>query len=117
MSCVVLCACHVVFRMQAALEEVAEMMKHDVVMLVLLLAYYQNATKALSWEEVLMHPELEPTRGRCPILPQLCEVGLPTGHPWLLSKAQLGFTALLWAAGYPGCTAHGECSSSARHRV
>jgi hypothetical protein len=74
----------------------------------LLLAYFQNATMALSWAEVLQYPELDPSHGRCPVLPQLTPLGLPTGHSWPLRYAQVAFAGLLRAAGYLDCTAHGE---------
>jgi hypothetical protein len=103
-DCCSLCCC-CCFRENDA--ETNNKMRYDPVMLSLLLAMMCNVTSCADWESVLRNPVLDPLRGQYGAFSHLGKDGLPD-EPARLQDARIIVSSCLHAAGYPGCTGHGE---------
>lgn len=98
---------------QASPEEFSAAARHDVVILAALMATMQNATVKAAWGVVLADPQRAPDHAGMAVVPDLPagELCVPTGAHMPLAEVQAAFSAVMHAAGYPGCSAHGEGSS------
>jgi hypothetical protein len=86
---------------------VTQKMKHDPVMLVLLLIFFSNYGNTSGWSDFIRNPDLSELRGTLAVLPDI-DRGLASGFPVKLQAARRIIGVCMHAAGFAGITGHSE---------